>query len=443
MSVEALATEIDRYLQRLFPITRSITGEGNRETFRVLQEIFPLEIIEYPSGTTVYDWVVPDEWIIRDAYIKDPDGRRLVDFFDCNLHVVAYSTSVHQQLTFNELAPRLHVLLGNSHAVPYRTSYYNRNWGFCLTGAQYETLKNVSGLLEVCIDSDFNPKGTMTVGELRIAGESEEEYLVSTYCCHPAMANDNLSGLLTAAFLARDLLDESTLRRSWRFIFVPETIGAIAYLHHNETAMKKIRGGLVATTCGGPGLPGYKETFLGNHLVDRAIRLAFRDRGIQPVHYPFVPDGSDERQYSSPGFRIPTATITRDKYYEYPQYHTSLDNLDFVNGSQIVESLSLYRDTVQILDQNTRYRSTAPYGEPQLGRRGLYPETGGGVNQVGASGDGRQTKQALDAITWLVFMADGEHDLLAIAERSAIPFAALLQAAESLIACGLLVQVLY
>lgn len=441
MNVRSLATEIDGYLQRLFPITRSLTGEGNRETFRILQEILPLKIIEYPSGTPVYDWIVPDEWNIRDAYIKSPDGRRLVDFFDCNLHVVAYSKPVHQKLTFDELMPRLHMLFDKPHAVPYRTSYYNRDWGFCLTVAQYETLKNVQGLLEVCIDSDFNPNGTMTIGEFRVPGDNEEEYLVSTYCCHPSMANDNLSGLLTTTFLARDLLKKNTLRRSWRFVFLPETIGAIAYLYHNETAMKKIRAGLVAATCGGPGPLGYKETFLGDHLVDRAIRLAFKGQGVTPLRYPFAPDGSDERQYSSPGFRIPVATITRDKYYEYPQYHTSLDNLDFVNGRQIVESLAVYRDAVQILDQNSRYRSTAPYGEPQLGRRGLYPATGGGINQPGASGDGGQAEQALDVITWLLFLADGEYDLLAIAERSGVTFAALLKATESLIACGLLEQV--
>lgn len=438
MNRKALAREIEGYLLRLFPINRSLTGEGNRETFHILQEIVPLEVTEYPSGSPVYDWVVPDEWIIRDAYVKSPDGQRIVDFLECNLHVVSYSMPIHQKMRFDELAPQLHVFPNNPQAVPYRTSYYNRDWGFCVTGAQYDALKSATGLLEVCIDSSFNPNGAMTVGELLIPGECKDEYLVSTYCCHPSMANDNLSGLLTAAFLARILLAGGTPLKTWRFVFAPETIGVIAYLRHNEAAMKQVLGGLVATTCGGPGSLGYKETFLGDHLVDRAIRLVFRDQGISPVHYPFVPDGSDERQYSSPGFRIPVATITRDKYYEYPQYHTSLDDLEFVKGSQIVESLVLYYDAVQILDKNVHYRSTAPYGEPQLSRRGLYPTTGGGINQAGDIGDVDQDKLTLDAITWLLFLADGKHDLLAIAERSGLPFAVLLQAATVLIASGLL-----
>jgi aminopeptidase-like protein len=372
------SVQIDDYLERLFPISRSLTGDGSRETFHILQEIIPLELTEYPSGTLVYDWTVPDEWAIRDAYIKGPDGERLVDYSECNLHVVGYSIPIKRKMTFSELTPHLHTLRGYPDAVPYRTSYYSRDWGFCVTGAQYERLESISETLEVCIDSEFNPKGSMTVGERRIPGETDEEYLVSTYCCHPSMTNDNLSGLLTAAFLARDLSSGGTPRRSWRFVFAPESIGVIAYLHHNEMAMKRIQGGLVVTTCDGPGPLGYKESYLGNHLIDRIIRLAFRDRGIEPVHYSFVPDGSDERQYSSPGFRIAVATITRDKYYEYPQYHTSLDNLDLVNGAQITESLNLYRDVVNILDQNASYRSTLPYGEPELGRRGLYPSIGGG-----------------------------------------------------------------
>ena len=431
--------EIEEFLNRLFPIARSLTGEGNRETFRILQEIIPLEIIEYPSGTTVYDWTIPDEWVIRDAYIKDSDGQRLIDFSECNLQIVGYSSPVRQKMTFSELAPRLHLLEGNSEAIPYRTSYYNRDWGFCVTGVQYEQLREVSGLLEVCIDSEFNPEGSMTLGELRIRGEIEEEYLVSTYCCHPSMANDNLSGLLTTAFLARDLYREHTLQRSWRFVFLPETIGAIAYLYHNEREMKKIRGGLLPTTCGGNGPWGFKESFLGDHLIDRAVQLAFKDRCIQPIHYTFVPDGSDERQYSSPGFRIPVATISRDKYYEYSQYHTSLDNLDFVKGASIAESLALYRDVVRILDQNTCYRSTVPCGEPQLGRRGLYPSTGGGINQPGS---GETVESELNAITWLLFLADGNHDLLTTAERSGLKFSDLLRVFGQLTVSGLIKPIL-
>ena len=397
------------------------------------QEIAPIEVLEYPCGAQVYDWVIPDEWIIRDAYIKGPDGRRIVDYRECNLHVVNYSEPIYEQMTFDELVPRLHILEDNPDVIPYRTSYYNRDWGFCVTGPQIEVLRSIESRLEVCIDSEFKSNGSMTVGELCIPGSTDEEYLVSTYCCHPSMANDNLSGLLVTALLAREMLSVGKPNRCWRFVFVPETIGAIAYLHHNEEILKNLLGGLVVNTCGGPGPFGYKESFLGEHLVDKAVKLVFRDRSISPIRYPFVPDGSDERQYSSPGFRIPMVTITRDKYYEYPQYHTSADNLDFVNGSQIADSLDIYWDVLQVLDRNVRFRAAVLNGEAQLGRRSLYPNTGGAINQRGVSSDAEQETRALDAITWLLFLADGNHDLLTVAEQSGVAYSELLQAADKLI----------
>ncbi len=432
------AAEIDEYLKRLFPITRSLTGQGNRETFQILEEIAPIAVTEYPSGTSAYDWKVPDEWVIRDAYIKDANGNRIVDFRECNLHVVSYSIPVNSEMAFADLKPKLHRLENNPDAIPYRTSYYSRDWGFCITGRQFERLQSIPGMLKVHIDSEFKSDGSMSIGELIIPGYSEEEYLVSTYCCHPSMANDNLSGLLTAALLARGFLQGNKPQKSWRFVFVPETIGAIAYLHYNEVEMKAIEGGLVVTTCGGPGPFGYKESYLGDHLVDRAIRYVFKNHGLEPLHYPFRPDGSDERQYSSPGFRIPVATITRDKYYEYSQYHTSLDNLDFVNGSQLLESFSLYCDVATILDGNRCYRSTAPYGEPQLSRRKLYPFTGGGLNQKGNTENSLNLENEIDMITWLLFTADGKQDLLSVAERSCIEFSKLQNVAERLVEAGLL-----
>ena len=226
------------------------------------------------------------------------------------------------------------------------------------------------------------------------------------------MANDNLSGLLVTTFLARDFLQTSRPKKSWRFIFVPETIGAIAYLHHNEKEMMNLAGGFVVTTCGGPGPLGYKETFLSEHIVDKAVELAFRDSGVEPLRYPFVPDGSDERQYSSPAFRIPVASITKDKYYDYREYHTSLDNLDLVNGSQVAESLSVYRRALQTLDENQTFQSTRPFGEPQLGKRGLYPTVGGGINQAG----GIPSTSEIDSMMWMLFLSDGQHDLIAISE---------------------------
>jgi aminopeptidase-like protein len=247
MSKGSLPAEIDSFLQRLNPWPRSLTGDGNRETLRILQEIAPIELSEYSSGTPVYDWVIPEEWSIRDAYIKGPDGDRLVDFKESNLHVVSYSEPVHERMTFDVLAPRLHVLQQNPDVIPYRTSYYSRDWGFCVTGKQRESLQNNEGLLEVCIDTELNPSGSMTIGSLCVPGLSDEEYLISTYCCHPSMANDNLSGLMVTALLAREMVSRDKPKKSWRFIFVPETIGSIAYLCHNEAVMQKMAGGLVVT----------------------------------------------------------------------------------------------------------------------------------------------------------------------------------------------------
>jgi len=425
--------EIDHLLNSLFPITRSLTGDGNRETLRILQEIAPLIVSEYPCGSVVYDWVIPPEWRVRDAYIKNVSGERIIDFKKSNLHVVGYSTPVDVQLDFASLRPHLHTIEAEEDVIPYRTSYYKRDWGFCVTRLQYEELEKSEGVLSVKIDSDLDNQGSMTVAELRVPGETEEEYLVSTYLCHPSMANDNLSGLLVTAFLARDILRVGRPKKTWRFVFVPETIGAVAYLHKNEIEMMKLAGGLVITTCGGPGPMGYKETFLGNHTMDRAIRLAFKEALIDPLRYPFVPDGSDERQYSSPGFRIPVATITKDKYYEYPEYHTSSDNLDFVSGSEIAKSLSLYRRVLEILDSNQIFRSTQPFCEPQLGKRGLYPNVGGGINQVGS-----RPIPDVDTLMWILFLADGTHDLISIADKSGLEFTEIDFVARRLRGAGLL-----
>ena len=414
-----LTVEIDAYLERLFCLNRSLTGDGNRQTLRILSEIAPIETKEYPCSTQVYDWVIPDEWSIHDAWIKDSSGEKIVDWQVNNLHIVGYSAAVDRKVSFEELAPRLHYFEDNSGGIPYRTSYYDRQWGFCVTQIQYEKLRSASGELEVYIGSDFNSSGSMTVGEIKIAGRKKEEFLVSTYLCHPSMANDNLSGLITTAILARAMLNRGVPEHSWRFVFVPETIGAIAYLKFNELAMKTVHGGFVVTCCGGPGALGYKETYIADHLIDRAVRLAFRDRNIEPLHYRFVPDGSDERQYSSPGFRIPVASITKDKYYEFPEYHTSLDNLEFVSGAQVYESLTVYEDAIRIVDENCLIRTRVPNGEAQLGRRGLYPKVGGAIGQSAAFGDDQDNQQAqLDLIGWVLFLADGNHDLIAVAERS-------------------------
>ncbi|NHQ59202.1 DUF4910 domain-containing protein [Chlorobium sp. BLA1] len=408
-----LAKEIDGFLRRLFPICRSITGNGNRETLRILQEIIPLTVHEVPSGTRVYDWVVPDEWNIRDASISTMDNRRIVDFNVSNLHLVSYSEPVQGTYTWSQLQSRLHLHPEIPDAIPYRTSYYKRDWGFCLTAAQYRDLEQKKEPYKVVIDSSLEP-GSLTYGELLIPGQSRREILISCYICHPAMANDSLSGVLLTAFLARELLAKSDRYYSYRIVFVPETIGAVAYSALNESPMKRIDTGLVITTVGGPGKFGYKRSFEEGHVINRLIEEVLNETGEEYLTYPFDIHGSDERQYSSQGFRINTATICRDRYYEYPEYHTSLDNLDFVSGQQISETLGLYSRLIDKLEALRYYRNTLPDCEVMLSRHSLYPETGG-AQQPEPNGCSE-----LDIILWLLFLCDGKLDSESIAERLAV-----------------------
>lgn len=432
------ADDLQAFLKRLFPICRSLTGEGNRQTLRILQEIIPLDFLEIPSGESVFDWQVPPEWNIRDGWIKNDKGDKLVSFKDNNLHVVGYSCPVEKHLTFEELAPNLHWHETLSDAIPYRTNYYKEDWGFCVDEGTYNALSNTPGRFEIFIDSELCNDGSMSLGELFIPGkETEKEYLVSTYICHPSMANDNLSGILVAAFLARSILDGGQPNYGWRFLFAPETIGVIAYLCRNKESMKKILGGLVTTCCGGPGPIGYKESFMGDSVVDRAAGLAFKGLNIAPLRHGFSPTGSDERQYSSPGFRIPVASITKDKYYEYPEYHTSLDNLDLVTGAQISESLSVCREVVKILDSNCVLRSKTPWGEPQLGKRELYPSTGGNLSIGEEHEAGDSTSSLVEIISWLMFCADEEIDLIDITAKTGKAFKSVLRQSEVLAKHGL------
>jgi aminopeptidase-like protein len=420
-------------MRRLFPYCRSITGDGLRRTLRDIGALTPLSILEFPSGTRVFDWTVPREWVIRDAYIADSFGRRIVDFQVSNVHVVSYSVPVDRYMTLEELSPFLHSLPHLPDAIPYRTSYYKENWGFCLTQRQRDAL-DPSETYRAVIDSELI-QGSLSIGEARLQGSSGQEFLISTYCCHPSLANDNLSGPVVTALLCRELAKRK-LRHSYRFVFLPETIGAITYCAHYPDDIRAMSGGFVVTSCGGPGPFGIKQTFLGDHLIDRVIHVAMRDAGITPVVYSFAPDGSDERQYSSPGFRLPVATISKDKYYEYAYYHTSLDNLDFVSGESLAGTLGLYLDAIAILEENRKVVSLNPDCEAQLGRRRLYPQTGGALNH--SKDDRSAVENEVDVISWLMFLADGKHDLLTIAEKTAVPFYSLLLTAKKLEQNGLI-----
>jgi aminopeptidase-like protein/spore coat polysaccharide biosynthesis protein SpsF (cytidylyltransferase family) len=402
--------EIDGYLQRLFPLCRSITGNPNRETLEILKELIPLNVHEVATGTHVYDWTIPDEWNIADAYIADSTGKRLIDFRVNNLHVVSYSTPVRMQMSWGDLKPHIHTHPALPAAIPYRTSYYLRNWGFCVTHAQSEMLEKLGGPFEVVVDSALT-KGALTYGDLLIPGKSKQEILISCYICHPSMVNDSLSGVLLTAFLARQLIATPSLRYSYRVAFVPETIGAIAYCFENEQALKKIDCGLVVTTVGGPGKYGYKQSFDHTHAINLLIEEVFNESGYDFIKYPFDIHGSDERQYSSQGFRINMATISRDKYYEYPEYHSSLDDLALVTADQIHDTLTLYRRLIEKLENRSIYRNRVPHGEVMLSQHELYPTAGGAqVPGIGA-------KSELDLILWALFYCDGKLDLKTIARR--------------------------
>ena len=410
MSDHSGAEQIDSYLKRLFPITRSITGEGNRETLRILRELIPLKILEFPSGKQVYGWTIPDEWNLKDAWIKDKEGNRLIDIADSNLHVVGYSASIHRKIAFEDLKSRLFYLEQLPEAIPYRTTYYKRDWGFCVTKKQYLALEKEKDL-EIFIDATFDSEGSLSIGELIIPGKSEQEVLISTYICHPSLANDNLSGPVLAAFLAQEMLKGESPNHTWRIIFVPETIGAITYCAEHEEIMKKITSGLVVTTVGGPGKIGYKQSHDASHPINSMIEDLFKEKSVDYITYPFDFHGSDERQYSSIGFRINTASITKDKYYEYPYYHTSLDNLDFVKGEYICETLSLYREVVSRVDKDIIFRNRYPNGEVMLAKFGLYPEDGGGLHP------GMAPDEVLDIRMELLFSLDGTISIGRLAKK--------------------------
>ncbi len=418
-----ITQEINSYLKRLFPLNRSITGDSNRDTLKILEEIVPLKIIEYPSGQQAYDWTIPKEWNIRDAWIKNSKGEKIVDFQKSNLHVVSYSTPICQKIKWGELKEHLHYLEELPDAIPYRTSYYHEDWGFCLPFSQFSNLNSQLSTLnsqlsnsefEVFIDSELKD-GSLSIGELLISGKSKKEYLISCYICHPSMANDSLSGVITTAYLARYLLEhKDELEHSYRIIFVPETIGAITYCANNEVAMKQIDTGLVITTCGGHGRFGYKQSWDASHEINQMVEDVFRKKNIDYITYPFDIHGSDERQYSSQGFRINCVSITKDKYYEYPEYHTSLDNLDFVKPEYINESLQCHIDLVELMDKNIIYKNLYLNCEVMLSKHDLYPKTGGALLP-------NSEVSTLDVILWILFYADGTISSYNIAEKLGVP----------------------
>jgi aminopeptidase-like protein len=417
--------EIHDRIRLLYPICRSITGNGVRETLRLLASEIALGIHEVVSGTPVFDWQIPKEWNIRDAYIKDLNGKRVVDFNASNLHVVSYSVPVRARLSLSELQSHLFSIPDHPDWIPYKTSYYSETWGFCVSEHQRASLTDE--LYDVCIDSTL-ASGHLTYGELCLRGVETTEVLVSCHVCHPSMCNDNLSGLSLAVTLAK-LLQSRRRRYTYRFLFIPGTIGSIAWLALNEERATRIKHGLVLACLGDPGHLTYKQSRQGTAAIDRIAKHVIEQSEPPGQIERFSPYGYDERQYCSPGFNLPVGVLSRTPHGRFREYHTSADNMDLVNPASLGDSLRACVEIIDVLEGNEVFLNTNPRCEPQLGKRGLYSTMGG------HSGDSRAREAAL---LWVLNQSDGTLSLLDIAERSGLSFANIRAAALELVGCGLL-----
>ncbi|HAX78032.1 MAG TPA: peptidase M28 [Cyanobacteria bacterium UBA11372] len=420
-----LGLQMHHLIAELYPICRSITGNGVRETLKIIQKYIPLEIHEVPSGTHVFDWTVPKEWNIKDAYIKNAKGEKVVDFCQSNLHVVSYSVPVKKKIFLSELSKHLHTLPDYPDWIPYRTSYYKENWGFCLSYKQYLKLQDDEEY-EVCIDSSLE-EGYLTYGEFFLKGETRDEVLISCHVCHPSLGNDNLSGIAIAVFLAQHL-SQLQRRYSYRFIFIPGTIGSITWLCLNEAQVAKIKHGLVLTCLGDSGKFTYKKSRRGDAEIDKIVAYILKNLAQEYEIVEFSPYGYDERQYCSPGFNLAVGCLMRSPWGSFPEYHTSADNLDFVQPQYLADALAKCQSILQVLDNNKTYLNQNQKCEPQLGKRGLYGSFGG------------QKDRELNtmALLWVLNLSDGNHTLLDIAERSKMAFAEIKNAADALWAKDLL-----
>ena len=414
-------------ITELFPIPRSITGQGVRETLRILQKRIPLSIHEVPSGTKVFDWVVPLEWNIRDAYIKNLRGERVVDFRQSNLHVVSYSQPVRRRMSRAELLPHLHTLPDRPDWIPYRTSYYKESWGFCLSHNQWLGLTDEE--YDVCIDAALT-EGQLTYGEVFLPGRSQEEVLISAHICHPSLCNDNLSGIAVATFLT-EWLRAQPRRYSYRILFIPGTIGSITWLSEHREQVSGIKHGLVLTGVGDAGPITYKKSRRGDAEIDRAMAHLLKHSGQPYKVLDFIPYGYDERQYCSPGFNLAVGCFSRTPHSQYPEYHTSADNLDFMKPQALAESLSYCEAAIEVLEQNKAYLNQNPFCEVQLGKRGLYRAIGGQAGE----------KSREMALLWVLNLSDGHHAVLDIAERAEFSFSRIQEAVEALVGAGLLQEV--
>lgn len=416
--LETVGDSIYRRAARLYPICRSITGNGVRDTLAVLSESLPIVVTEVPTGTRVFDWTVPREWNIRDAYIKDRTGRRVLDLKASNLHVVSYSSPVHAVMPLSELKAHIFSLPETPDLIPYRTSYYEDFWGFCMSARAVADM--LDGDYEILIDSTFST-GSLTYGEYVHQGETNEEVLLSAHICHPSLANDNCSGLALLTELARRLQTVRT-KYTYRFIFAPGTIGAITWLAQHRDTIDRIRHGLVVSCVGDRSPPTYKRSRNGSAVIDRAMEHVLAHAAQGATVLDFSPYGYDERQYCSPGFDLPVGLFQRAQFGKFAEYHTSGDNLEFITREHLAHSFEIMTSVIAVLEHNRTLLNTQPYCEPQLGRRGLYAHLGGD----------KDAAERNMAVLWVLNLSDGKHALLDIAERSRLPFGVIADAARVL-----------
>jgi len=421
-----IGDQMYQLIKELFPICRSITGNGVSQTLDIIKRDIPLIVHKIPTRTKVFDWEVPKEWNIRDAYIMNSKGEKVVDFANSNLHVVNYSIPVDTSVSLKVLKEHIHTIPEHPDWIPYRTTYYKEDWGFCMTHNQFQKL--TEDVYDVYIDSSLKT-GYLTYGEYCIPGDRQDEVLISTHICHPSLCNDNLSGIAVATYLAKELRRRK-LRYSYRFLFIPGTIGAITWLSLNESKVRNIKHGLVASLLGVDAGFTYKRSRLGNAEIDQVVEEVLTRSGVNHKVFNYTPYGYDERQFCSPGFNLPVGNLARTPFGQYPEYHSSADNLELVTPEALEDSFLMYRQIINMLEANMKYININPKCEPNLGKRGLY-------NMIGGDNWGKNFQLAL---LWILNLADGNHSLLDISKRSEIDFESISQAARRLVEHKLLLE---
>ena len=425
-----MKNELELFFDKLWPICRSISGDGLRKSFEILQEIIPLELSEVPTGSKVFDWEVPKEWNIKDAYIITPQGNKICDFKKNNLHVVNYSSPIDKSVEYGELIQHLKFLIDQPEAIPYVTTYYKENWGFCISKNEFDQLPK-EGEYRVVIKSTLE-NGSLTYGDLVLKGSSKKEILLSSYLCHPSMANNELSGPICLAFLYKKILALKNRKYTYRFVVAPETIGVISYLSKYGThLLNQLVGGYVLTCCGDRGDFTYKMSKNEDSIIDRVSKHILKFSQLNHKIVPFSVGGSDERQFCSPGFNFSVGSLMRTPYHQYKEYHTSFDNKNFISFSSMSETIELYFSFVKALELNDVYKNSNSFCEPQLGKRGLYPSS---VNPD-------INRKKIHNRMHLLSYSDGKNDLIKVADLNNVSIFDLEQDVTDLTKSELLIKV--